>query len=63
VWIHRADTLWFSDIWIDLDQDRTKCRVVVSTVMNAIVQKYGNFMRSSATIYLEFYPVFVVDKL
>ena len=44
VWIYRADTLYSSEDWIDLDQERTKWRTVVSTVMNAISQITGNFL-------------------
>jgi len=39
VWIYWADTLYSSDYWIDLDQDRTMWRAVVSAVMNVIVKK------------------------
>jgi hypothetical protein len=34
VWIYRADTVKFSDVWFDLDQGRTKWYAVVSKVMN-----------------------------
>jgi len=41
--------------WIDLDQDRTKCRAVVSTVMNALVQKCGEVLTNSGNTYLEYF--------
>jgi hypothetical protein len=44
VWIYRADTLHSSDDWIDLDQDTTKWRAVVSTVLKVIFQKQAKFL-------------------
>jgi len=44
LWIYRADPVYSSDDWIDLDQDKTMWRAVVSTVMKAIFQKTGNFL-------------------
>jgi len=39
-----ADTLYSTEVCIDLDQDRTKWWVVVRTVMNALLQKYWKFL-------------------
>jgi hypothetical protein len=38
-----GQTLYYSDDWIDLDQDKTMWRAVVSTVMKEIFQKTENF--------------------
>ena len=45
-WIYRADTLYSSEDWIDLDQDRTKWQAVVCTVMKVIFQITGNFLQT-----------------
>jgi hypothetical protein len=44
VWIYRAETVNCSDVWIDLNQDRTMWWAVVTTVIKEIVQKYGKFI-------------------
>jgi len=45
LWIYRADTLYFSVDWIDMDQNGTNWRAVVSTEMKALVQQNaGNFL-------------------
>ena len=44
MWGYIGQTVYYFEEWIDLEQDGTKCRDVVSTVMNVIVQKYGKFL-------------------
>jgi len=44
LWMYRADSLYSSVDWIDLDQHRTKWRSVVSTVMKVIVKITGNML-------------------
>ena len=39
-----GQTLYSIEDWVVLDQDGTKWRAVVSTVMKVIVQKYGKFL-------------------
>ena len=44
VWIYPGDSLYSSEDWIDLDQDTTKWRAVLSREMNVIFKKYGNLL-------------------
>ena len=52
--IYRAGTLYSSEEWIDLDQDRTKWRGIVRTVMKAIDQKYWKFLEKMRKYVLIF---------
>ena len=63
VWKYHADSLNSSDIWTALDQDRTKCWAVVSTVMKVIFQKYGKFLDNFRKYILRILYFFPLDKL
>jgi len=63
LWIYQADSLFSTEEQIDLDQDRTKCRAVVNTVMKVIVQKYGKFLEKLRKYILRILSFCPLDKL
>ena len=60
--IYREDTLYSSVDWTDFDPDRTYWRAVVSTVMNTILQKCGEFLDKFSNYILTIFLFFSLIK-